>query len=214
MNEPPDHTAELRAANLLSLGGMIVPNQRLHELGVLAHGGVHVAEQHALRLEVGPVAVEDDFALVLGGDTGQVLALGLGDAELLVGRLDGVGQVVPVLDLILGRLHVVVDVVEVEVGHVHREPRRHRPGHEPLQGLQPELEHPLGLALHGRHLADDLLGEALLRLEDVVLGVAPAELVPAEIEIRVVMVTSPLDRLRSGTARRPLRAAGGFLLSG
>ena len=28
MNEPPDHTAELRAANLLSLGGMIVPNQR------------------------------------------------------------------------------------------------------------------------------------------------------------------------------------------
>src|ERR1700693_3742859 len=26
MNEPPDHTAELRAANLLSLGGMILPN--------------------------------------------------------------------------------------------------------------------------------------------------------------------------------------------
>ena len=26
MNEPPDHTAELRAANLLSLGGMSVPN--------------------------------------------------------------------------------------------------------------------------------------------------------------------------------------------
>jgi hypothetical protein len=25
MNEPPDHTAELRAANLLSLGGMMVP---------------------------------------------------------------------------------------------------------------------------------------------------------------------------------------------
>ena len=28
MNDPPDHTAELRAANLLSLGGMIVPNHR------------------------------------------------------------------------------------------------------------------------------------------------------------------------------------------
>src|ERR1700688_890860 len=28
MNEPPDHTAELRAANLLSLGGMMVPNHR------------------------------------------------------------------------------------------------------------------------------------------------------------------------------------------
>ncbi len=25
MNEPPDHTAELSAANLLSVGGMIVP---------------------------------------------------------------------------------------------------------------------------------------------------------------------------------------------
>ncbi len=25
MNEPPDHTAELRAANLLSFGGTIVP---------------------------------------------------------------------------------------------------------------------------------------------------------------------------------------------
>ena len=27
MNDPPDHTAEFRAANLLSLGGMSVPNQ-------------------------------------------------------------------------------------------------------------------------------------------------------------------------------------------
>ena len=26
MNEPPDQTAELSAANLLSFGGMIVPN--------------------------------------------------------------------------------------------------------------------------------------------------------------------------------------------
>jgi hypothetical protein len=66
--------------------------------------------------------VEDDLGLVLGGDAGQVLALGLGDAELLVGVLDGVGQVVPVVDLTLGGLDVVVDVVEVEVGHVDGEP--------------------------------------------------------------------------------------------
>ena len=100
MNEPPDQTAELRAANLLSLGGMIVPNHLRTMLGVLAHRGVHVAEQDALatrgRLAV---AVEDDLALVLGRDAGQVLALGLGDPELLVGVLDRVGQVVPVLDL-------------------------------------------------------------------------------------------------------------------
>ena len=99
MNEPPDHTAELRAANLLSLGGMIVPKHLRTRSGVLAHRGVHVAEEDALGLEVLAVAVEDDLGLVLGGHAGQVLALGLGDAQLLVGVLDGVGQVVPVLDL-------------------------------------------------------------------------------------------------------------------
>ena len=71
MNEPPDHTAELRAANLLSLGGMIVAEPAPDDVGVLAHGGVHVAEQHALGLEVGPVAVEDDLGLVLGGHAGR-----------------------------------------------------------------------------------------------------------------------------------------------
>ena len=64
----------------------------------------------------------DDLGLVLGGHPGQVLALGLGDTELLVGVLDGVGQVLPVVDLPLGGLDVVVDVVEVEVGHVVGEP--------------------------------------------------------------------------------------------
>ena len=39
------------------------------------------------------------------------------------------------------------------------------------------------LVLHLRHLADDRLVQALLGLEDIVLGVAPAELVPPEIEI-------------------------------
>jgi hypothetical protein len=70
--------------------------------------------------------VEDDLGLVLGGDAGQVLALGLGDAQALVGVLDRVGQVFPVVDLVLGGLDVVVDVVEVEVGHAVGEPRQHR----------------------------------------------------------------------------------------
>jgi hypothetical protein len=51
-------------------------------------------------------------------------------------------------------------------------------------GLEPEVEHPVGLALHPRHLVDDVLVEALLGLEDVVLLVAPAELVAGEVEIR------------------------------
>jgi hypothetical protein len=70
--------------------------------------------------------VEDDLGLVLGGDAGQVLALGLGDAQLLVGVLDGVGQVVPSPRPARRGLDVVVDVVEVEVGHVDGEPLGHR----------------------------------------------------------------------------------------
>ena len=75
---------------MLSFFGMIVPKYCLHELGVLAQRRVHVAEDDALALEVLAVAVEDDLALVLGGDAGEVLALGLGDAELLVGEKSGV----------------------------------------------------------------------------------------------------------------------------
>jgi hypothetical protein len=59
---------------------------------VLAQGGVHVAEDDALGLEVLAVLVVHDLGLVLGGDAGEVLALGLGDAELLVGVLDGSGS--------------------------------------------------------------------------------------------------------------------------
>ena len=97
-----------------------------HDIGVLAHRRVHVAEEDALLLEVLPVAVEHDLGLVLRGDAGKVLALCLGDTQLLVGVLDRVGQVLPLVDLVAGRLDVVEDVVEVEVRHLLGEPRRHR----------------------------------------------------------------------------------------
>ena len=100
MNEPPDQTARVQRGELVVVrrndGAEVLPN----DLGVLAHGGVHVAEEHAQRLEVLAVAVEDHFGLVLRRDAGQVLALGLGDAEPLVGVLDGVGQVLPAVDLV------------------------------------------------------------------------------------------------------------------
>ena len=115
MNEPPDHTVS-------SAPRTCCPRRDdraevvLDELRVLPQRGVHVAEQDPRRLEVLAVAVVDDFGLVLGGDAGQVLALGLGDAELLVGGLHLLGQVVPLVDLTVGGLDVVVDVLEVEVG--------------------------------------------------------------------------------------------------
>ena len=91
MNEPPDHTAELRAANLLSLSGMMRTEVLLDDLRVLPQGGVHVAEQHALASQFVAIAVVDDLALVLGGHAGQVLPLRLGDAQLVVSGLDRVG---------------------------------------------------------------------------------------------------------------------------
>ena len=184
MNDPPDHTDELRAANLLSFCGDDRAEVGLHQLGVLAQGGVHVGEDHAHALEVFAVAVEDDLGLVLGGDAGQVLALRLGDAELLVGALDRLREHVPVADLPLGGLDVVVDVVEVDAAEVGA-PVGHGPAAEVAQRLEPVVAHPLGLALHPRHLVDDVVGQAPLRLEDVLLLVAPAELVAGEIDADV-----------------------------
>ena len=68
------------------------------------------------------------------------------------------------------------------VGHVLREPRQHRLALEALQRVEAELRHPLGLVLAPRDLADDLLVQALLGLEDALLGVVPAELVLAQID--------------------------------
>ena len=183
MNEPPDHTAELSAANLLSPGGMTVPKCSRDELGVVAQGDVHAREQDPPLLQVFAVLVVHDLGLELGGDPGEVLALGLGDAQLLVGLLHALGEHVPVGDLPLGGLEVVVDVVEVDVGHVRGEPLEHRLALEALQRVEPELRHPLRLVLLPGDVADDGLVEALLGRVDVVVGaVVPAELVLAEID--------------------------------
>jgi hypothetical protein len=126
--------------------------------------------------------VVHDLGLVLGGDPGEVLALGLGDAQLLVRLLHRVGQLVPRVDLMVGGLDVVVDVVEEDLGHVPA-PVGHGPPLEVLQGLEAVLPHPVGLALHPGHLLDEIDVQAPLGLEDVVLFVGPAQLVTTEIEI-------------------------------
>ena len=106
---------------MLSLGGMIVPKYLRTRSGY-SRTAVSMSQNSTPALEVLAVAVKDDLGLVLGGHPRQVLALGLGDAQALVGVLDRVGQVLPVVDLVLGGLDVVVDVVEVQVRHVLGEP--------------------------------------------------------------------------------------------
>ena len=159
------------------------PEPLLDQLRVLPDRGVHVGEDHTHRLKIGAVAVEDDLRLVLRCHAGEVLALRLGDAELLVGVLDRVWQVCPLLDLLIRGLDVVVDVVEVEVRHVDGEPLGHRSTVESLQSRETKVPHPFGLLLDRRHLTDDRLVDPLLRLEDIVFGIRPAELVLAEIKI-------------------------------
>ena len=168
---------------MLSPGGMTVPKYCLTMSGY-SRSAVSMSQNRIPCLaELLAVAVEDDLGLVLRGDAGEVLALGLGDAELLVGRLHLRGQLVPLVDLGAAGLQVVVDVLEVDVGHVDGEPRRHRLALERAQAAQAHVRHPPRLALPPRDLLDDALVDALLRGEGVLDLVAPAELVLAEIEV-------------------------------
>ena len=99
MNEPPDQTAELSAANLLSSGGMILPKYSRTRSGMLADGRVGVGEEDALLAEVFLQRAVDDFALELGLHAGEELLLGLGNAEPVERVLDLLRHVVPGLAL-------------------------------------------------------------------------------------------------------------------
>src|SRR5438046_1337508 len=81
---------------------------------VLAQRRVHVGEEHADVVELLLDLVVDDLGLVLRAHAAEVLLLRLGDPELVPGAADVLGQVLPVLGLLLGRADEVVDVVEVD----------------------------------------------------------------------------------------------------
>ena len=95
-----------------------------HEVLVLAQGGVHVGEDHALLLELLVHLVVDDLGLVLGADAGEELALRLGDAEPVEGVLDVLGDLGPVAAVLLGGADEVVDVVPVDLVQVAAPLRR------------------------------------------------------------------------------------------
>ncbi len=184
MKLPPDQTAELRAGELVVVRRDHGPEVLLDDVGVFAQRGIHVAEEDAKLFQVLTVAVVHRFRVVHGAHAGEVLPLRLGDTQLLVRLLDRLGDHVPVLGLSAFGLDVVVDVVEVDVvEQATPTPRWNGAPEEPLVGLEPEIEHPLRLALHPRHVSDHVLAEALLRLEGVIVLVVPTQLVGAEIDV-------------------------------
>ncbi len=147
----------LRAANLLSPGRDDLAEVLVEEFRMLAQRRVGVHEDDALGLELGVDRVEDDLRLVLCRNArDQALALGLRDAQLLVGVLDVLGQVFPALGLLLGRAHEVFDVVEVDAGQVGA-PRRHGLLAEHGEALEATFEHPLRFVLERRDVLDDLV---------------------------------------------------------
>ena len=187
----------------------------LDELLVLAQGGVHVQEDHALVREVLLKLVVDDLGLVLRADARQVLLLGLGDTELVPGVLDLGGQVLPGIRLLLGRTDVVEDVLEVDPGQVAA-PLGQRARPEVLERLEAVLAHPLRLVLVLRDRCHELGRKTATRLEEVVLLVVKAVL---------VVVADPGDdfgfrscchcsfRLRRRSSRSPRLPAYGRVLA-
>ena len=168
MNEPPDQTARVERRELVVVLRDDRPEVLLDELLVLAKPGVHVEEDHALLREVLLQLVVDDLRLVLRADAGEVLLLRLRDAELVPRVLDLRGQVLPGVRLLLGRLDVVEDVLEVDLRQVAA-PLRQRAREEVVERAVPELPHPLRLVLVRGDRLDDLVVQAAARLEEVVL---------------------------------------------
>src|SRR5205823_13424079 len=93
----------------------------------------------------------------------------LRDAELVPRVLDVRGQVLPGIRLVLGRLDVVEDVLEVDVAEVAA-PLRQRPREEVVEALVAELPHPVRLVLVRRDRVDELMRESAPGLEEIVLG--------------------------------------------
>ena len=163
---------------------------------------VHVHEDDALLLQVLADLVVDDLGLVLRADAREELALRLRDAEPVERALDVVRDVVPGARRALGRADEVVDVVVVDVGEHGRAPRRLRAVEEVLQGLEPELEHPLGLVLHPGDRLDDLAVDALGRLVEVVV------LLVEPVALRVIGAKGPQGGLFGGQDLAGLRGRG------
>jgi len=131
---------------------------------MLADRGIGVREDHPLLGQVLLQRTVHDLALELGFDAGQELPLGLRNAEFFERVLDGLGHFVPGTALAVGRLQVVVEILEIDVEL--SAPGRHRLGVEDPQRLQAELAHPRGLAFQVRDLVNNVRVQALAGFEN------------------------------------------------
>jgi hypothetical protein len=124
--------------------------------------------------------VVDHLGLVLGSHAGdQPHLLGLGDAQAVIGALDVFGQVLPGVGLLLGRAHEVLDAVEVDTAEVGA-PGRHGLALVELERLEPQVQHPLRLALQCGNVPHDVGVDAAARKLADGVGVVPPVLVGAE----------------------------------
>ena len=149
----------------------------LDDVGMQLQRRVHVGEQHALFRERLFDRVIDRLGLVLRANARQELLLGFRNAKPVEGALHVRGHLVPVLRALLGGLEVIVDVLEVDRAQVGA-PGRERLLFKDFERAQAELAHPVRLALHPGDFFHDLFAQALLGLEDVLLGVEEAVLLP------------------------------------
>ena len=148
----------------------------LEDLGVFLERLVGAHEHDADLRQLLADRVVDHLGVVLRADAGEELALRLGDAQLLEGRLDLLGDVVPRLLFALGRLAVVDDLVEVDAVETVG-PVRHGTLDEVLVGAEAELEHPVRLVLEPADLLDGLARQPALGLAQVDDVVVERELV-------------------------------------
>ncbi len=94
--------------------------------------------------------------------------LGFGDAQFVESVLDIVGDIVPILFALLGRLDVVKNIVKVDLVE-SGSPVWHGTVDVMLVRFEAEIEHPLRLAFHARNIFNDFTAQSAFRFEHVVI---------------------------------------------
>src|SRR6266568_1996803 len=136
---------------------------------VQAQSCVHIGEDNAELLQVLTHFVVDGFTLVLRGYTGEELALSFWNTQAVKGIFNLERYVFPGLALLLDRLDVIKDIVEVYSRKVGA-PGWHWALPKVFKALKAVFTHPTGFALHIGDLLNNLAGKSPLGLECIVFS--------------------------------------------